>query len=65
MAASKAKKDDPVVSTESVKDESYPEGTHPPHPLEDLTYSVDRLVYKDNPDKPDPSSVAQVQVVED
>lgn len=38
----------------------YPEGTHPARPASDVTHSGDRIEYSDNPDKPDPTSVAQV-----
>lgn len=51
---------DPTVTTASAGD-AYPEGTHPIAPLSKQDWSVEgRFSYKDNPDKPDPSSVAQV-----
>jgi hypothetical protein len=58
------KKDDPTVSTESVSS-GYPEGTHPALPPEKTHHSATRITYKDNPDKPDPSSVAQIAVFPD
>lgn len=56
----KVEKADPVLSTESVSSETFPEGTHPARPPAETHHSVERYVYKDNPDKPDPSTVAQV-----
>jgi hypothetical protein len=58
MAESK-KKSDPTV-TSMTESPAYPEGTHPPRPESETFHSPDRFVYKDNPDKPDPSSVAQI-----
>ena len=58
--ASKAAKSDPTVTSETVGPE-YPEGTHPARPAEETTHGKPSA-YKDNPDKPDPSTVAQVQV---
>lgn len=54
-----ADKKDPTIKSPS-GGVSYPEGTHAPHPIEETEHSPDRFVYKDNPDKPDPSSVAQI-----
>jgi hypothetical protein len=54
-----ADKKDPTIKS-NFRAADYPEGTHPPHPIEDTAHSPDRFVYKDNPDKPDPSSVAQI-----
>lgn len=64
MAAPKKQPaEDPTISTESISGEEYPEGTHPAAAPDAQHFSVDRFEYRDNPDKPDPSSVAQVQVV--
>jgi hypothetical protein len=57
---SEQKDKDVVVSSKSVKGDAYPEGTHPARPPSEVTHSPDRFVYRDNPDKPDPSSIAQV-----
>lgn len=66
MATKKSQASDPVVSTESVSEETFPEGTHPARSPQDTHHSVTRLKYKDNPDKPDPSTVAQiVEIPED
>jgi hypothetical protein len=54
------KKDDPTVSSESVDSTGYPEGTHPARPPAETHHSATRITYKDNPDKPDPSTVAQI-----
>lgn len=55
-----AEKKDPTIKTADLSGGQYPEGTHPPRPTEETEFSPDRFVYKDNPDKPDPSSVAQI-----
>lgn len=55
------KQDDPVIKSGTVGPE-YPEGTHPLRPLETVSDSASNLKYADNPDKPDPSTVAQIQV---
>jgi len=53
--------DDPVVSSDSVEAApAYPEGTHPARSPEEVTHSASRITYRDNPDKPDASSVAQL-----
>lgn len=41
---------DPTIKTEAPK-------------VSDGAHSADQMTYKDNPDKPDPSTIAQVQVV--
>lgn len=58
------KKSDPTV-TSDVTGSAYPEGTHPALPPSETEFSPDRFVYKDNPDKPDPSSIAQIVEVKD
>lgn len=50
MAASKTK--DPTIKTEAPK-------------VSDGAHSASELKYGDNPDKPDPSSIAQIQIVAD
>jgi len=50
---------DPTL-TGDVSGPEYPEGTHPARPAGEVTHSADRVTYSDNPDKPDPSSVAQL-----
>ncbi len=55
------KVNDPTISSSSVTT-GYPEGTHPPRPPE---ASNPTITYKDNPDKPDPSTVAQIAIIED
>lgn len=60
-----AKKSDPTVTTDRVGDE-YPEGTHPARSPSEVTHSAENLEYQDMPDdrKPDPSSIAQEQVLQ-
>ena len=53
------KKKDPTI-TSDVAGPAYPEGTHPVRSPSEVTHSADRITYKDNPDKPDASSVAQL-----
>ncbi len=55
------KKSDPTIKS-GVRSPEYPEGTHPLRPVAEVTDSALRIKYADNPDKPDPSSVAQIQV---
>lgn len=54
------KKDDPTLKSGTEPGPVYPEGTHPARKPSETTFSPDRFVYKDNPDKPDPSTVAQI-----
>lgn len=61
MAASK-KKDDPTVTSEATAE--FPDGAHPARPLSEVTGSAENRKYADNPDKPDPTTVAQVEVSE-
>lgn len=56
------RKKDPTV-TSDVGGDAYPEGTHPARPVSETTFAAEKREYKDNPDKPDPSSIAQVEVV--
>lgn len=53
------KKSDPTV-TSKITGPEYPEGTHPARSASEVTYSADSIKYRDNPDKPDASSVAQL-----
>lgn len=66
MAEKKSPEKDPTISTGSVQ-EGYPDGTHPLHPLAEQHYAAANKEYRDMPDdeKPDPSSVAQVEVLPD
>lgn len=50
---------DPTV-TSTLSGPEYPGGTHAARPVSEVTHSADRLKYRDAPDKPDPSTVAQV-----
>lgn len=61
--ADKTKKDPTVTS--DVTGPDYPEGTHPARPASEVTYAADKLSYRENPDKPDASSVAQVADIPD
>jgi hypothetical protein len=56
------KKDDPTVTSDLTGPE-YPEGTHPARPASEVTHAADGRSYEDNPDKPDASSIAQVEVL--
>jgi hypothetical protein len=56
-------KDPTVVSTASGPE--YPEGTHPVRPASETTYSADNIKYRDNPDKADPTAVAQIADIPD
>lgn len=58
------KKKDPTITSDSVVG-GYPEGTHPARSASEVTHSADRIKYSDNPDKPDPSSVAQIAEIPD
>jgi hypothetical protein len=52
-------KNDPTVTSDRVGP-GYPDGTHAALPVGEVTHSADRIKYRDAPDKPDPSTVAQV-----
>lgn len=52
------KKTDPTMT--SATGEAYPEGTHPARAPSDVTHSATKIKYRENPDKPDETSVAQV-----
>ncbi len=54
-------KQDPTIKTSG--GETYPEGTHPLHPLAEQDWAAVNVKHEDNPDKPDPSTVAQIEVV--
>jgi len=55
----RSERSDPTIRSDSTSPE-YPEGTHPIAPIEEQAWSPERFVVRDNPDKPHPSSVAQV-----
>lgn len=59
MADNKAQTKDPTIRSDSVT-EGYPEGTHPARSASEVTHSATNLKYKEAPDKPDPTTVAQV-----
>jgi hypothetical protein len=61
MADRTAKKAPEVVTGEPIGP-AYPEGTHPARPVSE-TYHGQPREYRDNPDKPDPTSIAQIEVV--
>ncbi len=54
-----SEKKDPTVSTKMAES---PEGTHPARLASETTHGKPSE-YKDNPDKPDPTSIAQVEVL--
>lgn len=53
------KKADPTVTSE-MTGPAYPEGTHPARPASEVTHSAGNIKYRENPDKPDSSSIAQI-----
>ena len=57
-----AKKNDPTVTSDATADA--PEGSHPARPVDEAADAASSKKYKDNPDKPDPTTVAQVEVTE-
>lgn len=56
-----AKKDDPTVSSDSAA--SNDSGAHPARPVQEADDYAGNKEYRDNPDKPAPDSVAQVEVL--
>lgn len=54
-----SKKDDPTV-TSDIGGPAYPEGTHPARPVSEVTTSAANVKYRENPDKPDSTSIAQL-----
>lgn len=60
------RKNDPTISSETAeKAPAYPEGTHPARTPSETDFAPGRFEYKDNPDKPDASSIAQIEVIPD
>lgn len=59
MAAKKTGSSDPTV----VAGAAYPEGTHPATSVSEGDHSADELKYEEMKGKPDPTTIAQVQVV--
>lgn len=59
----KAAPADPTVRSGAIGPE-FPEGTHPARLASETTHGQP-ADYKDNPDKPDPTSIAQVEVLPD
>lgn len=60
--AGKKNQQDPTVSSPE-PGARYPEGTQPAVPVEKADDAAVNKQYRDNPDKPDPSTVAQVEEV--
>ena len=58
-----AEKKDPTVRSGNLGPD-FPEGTHPARPVSETTHGAPKQ-FRDNPDKPDPSTVAQVEVRSD
>lgn len=58
------KKKDPTITSDATSPD-FPEGTHPALPASETEHAASKLKYSDNPDKPDPTTVAQVQDVPD
>ena len=62
-----AKKDsdpkDPTVTSESKAEPA--SGAHPARPVEQADDWAGNRKYEENPDKPDPSTIAQIEVTED
>ena len=56
-----ASRKDPTVTGGSTGP-AYPEGTHPARLASEVTTSAENIEYRDNPDKPDPTTVAQLEV---
>lgn len=61
--ATKKSDSDPTITSASSGVE-YPEGTHPARPASEVTHSATNLEYRDMQDKPDPTTVAQEQVLQ-
>lgn len=59
MPTPKQPQADPTVTSKTVGPE-FPEGTHPARPAGEVTHSADNIKYREAPEKPDGSSVAQV-----
>jgi hypothetical protein len=56
-----APRGDPTISSAKMAaGDPYPEGTHPARPASEVHHSAERIDYRENPDKPDKTSVAQV-----
>lgn len=53
------KKTDPTIKSGTTSPD-YPEGTHPARPASETEHAASKIKYRDNPDKPDESSIAQV-----
>jgi len=58
-----AAKKDPTI-TSDVTGGAYPEGTHPARPASETEHGKPKE-YVDNPAKPDPTSIAQIEVLPD
>jgi hypothetical protein len=57
---------DPTITSRKVAaGDPYPEGTHPARPASEVHHAADKIEYREAPDKPDKTSVAQVADVPD
>lgn len=66
MPQPKTPQSDPTITSSSrAAGDPYPEGTHPARPASEVHHSVTRIDYRENPDKPDKTSVAQVADIPD
>jgi hypothetical protein len=54
-------KADPTIKSDVGGGYQEDRGNHPIRPLEDQTHSATNIEYADNPDKPDPTTIAQVE----
>src|SRR4051794_2705095 len=59
-------REDPTIRRVRGAAPEYPEGTHPPRQVSEVTHSAANLEYRDMPEdrKPDPTTVAQEQVLQ-
>lgn len=59
-------RDDPTIRRVRGAAPEYPEGTHPLRQVSEVTHSAANLEYRDMPEdrKPDPTTVAQEQVLQ-
>jgi hypothetical protein len=62
MAAKETR--DPTISSGST-DTAQADGTHPARAASEVTHAAAKKEYRDNPDKPDRTTVAQLEVVKD
>jgi hypothetical protein len=62
-APKRQEKSDPTVKGDPAPWGAYQEdrGNHPIRPLSEQTYAAQNIEYVDNPNKPDPTTIAQVE----